>query len=48
MDLAEVVPRGTNEYRFLQAQSDYFGFYNMYIITKVLDTVVIMYRLLTQ
>lgn len=35
MDLTDVVPRGSNEYTFLEAQNKYFGFYDMYIVTKV-------------
>ena len=35
MDLTDVVPRGTNEHTFLEAQNEYFGFYDMYIVTKV-------------
>ena len=35
MDLTDVVPRGTNEHTFLEAQNQYFGFYDMYIVTKV-------------
>ena len=32
--LTDVVPRNTTVYRFLSAQSDYFGFYNMYAVTQ--------------
>ena len=35
LDLTDVVPKNTNEYRFLEAQSKYFGFYNFYAVTKV-------------
>ena len=35
LDLTDVVPRGTNEYDFLVKQSKYFGFYNIYLVTKV-------------
>ena len=35
MDLTDVVPRGTNEHIFLEAQNEYFGFYDMHIVTKV-------------
>ncbi|XP_069128023.1 protein patched homolog 1-like [Argopecten irradians] len=34
LDLTDIVPKGTNEYKFLDAQSDYFGFYNIYLVTK--------------
>ncbi|KAG1667437.1 Protein patched 1 [Nymphon striatum] len=34
LDLTDIVPIQTNEYKFLSAQSDYFGFYNMYAVTK--------------
>ena len=32
--ITDVVPRNTTVYRFLSAQSDYFGFYNMYAVTQ--------------
>ena len=35
LDLTDVVPRGTPEYEFLEKQSKYFGFYNIYLVTKV-------------
>ena len=35
LDLTDVVPRGTVEYDFLETQSKYFGFYNIYLVTKV-------------
>ena len=35
LDLTDVVPRETREYKFLEAQSKYFAFYNFYAITKV-------------
>lgn len=35
MELTELVPKDTNEHQFLTAQSRYFGFYNMFIITQV-------------
>lgn len=35
LDLTDVVPKDTNEYKFLKAQSKYFGFYNVYMVTKV-------------
>lgn len=38
MELTDVVPRGTNEHTFLEAQSQYFGFYDMHVVTKVLVT----------
>jgi patched 1 protein len=34
LDLTDVVPRDTSVYRFLKAQDDYFGFYNMYAVTQ--------------
>ncbi|XP_052102126.1 protein patched homolog 1-like [Mytilus californianus] len=34
LDLTDVVPKDTNEYKFLKAQSKYFGFYNVYMVTK--------------
>ncbi|KAK3091489.1 hypothetical protein FSP39_020198 [Pinctada imbricata] len=34
LDLTDVVPKDTHEYKFLEAQSEYFGFYNVYMITK--------------
>lgn len=38
LDLTDVVPKNTNEYSFLEAQSKYFGFYNFYAVTKVCIT----------
>ena len=35
LDITDIVPRDTNEHRFLDAQSEYFGFYNFYAVTKV-------------
>ena len=35
LDITDIVPRGTNEHAFLDAQSLYFGFYNFYAVTKV-------------
>ncbi len=35
LDLTDVVPRDTTEYKFLAAQEKYFGFYNMYAVTMV-------------
>lgn len=37
LDLTEVVPRDTSEYHFLEKESKYFGFYNIYVVTKELD-----------
>ncbi|KAH3696994.1 hypothetical protein DPMN_084478, partial [Dreissena polymorpha] len=37
LDLTDVVPRDTSEYHFLEKQSKYFGFYNIYLVTKDLD-----------
>ena len=34
LDLTDVVPQHSNEYKFLEAQSKYFGFYNFYAVTK--------------
>ncbi|XP_067928680.1 protein patched homolog 1-like [Watersipora subatra] len=34
MDLTDVVPRGSNEYVFLEAQNTYFGFYDIFLNTK--------------
>lgn len=34
LDITDIVPKNTNEYRFLDAQSKYFGFYNMYLVTQ--------------
>ncbi|XP_023228642.1 protein patched-like [Centruroides sculpturatus] len=34
LDLTDIVPRNTNEYKFLSAQSKYFGFFNMFAITQ--------------
>ena len=34
LDLTDVVPRETKEFKFLEAQSKYFGFYNIYAITQ--------------
>ena len=35
LDITDVVPRATPEYKFLEAQSEYFGFYNFYAVTQV-------------
>jgi len=37
LDLTEVVPRDTSEYHFLEKQSKYFGYYNIYLVTKEFD-----------
>ena len=34
LDITDIVPRDTNEHKFLDAQSKYFGFYNMYLVTQ--------------
>lgn len=34
LDLTDVVPRFTEEYNFLEAQSKYFGFYNFFAVTQ--------------
>lgn len=34
LDLTDLVPGGTTEHDFLQAQSQYFGFYSMYAVTQ--------------
>lgn len=34
LDLKEVVPQHTGEHAFLEAQSELFGFYNMYAVTR--------------
>ncbi|XP_076319648.1 protein patched-like isoform X2 [Tachypleus tridentatus] len=34
LDLTDVVPRNTNEHDFLRFQSKYFGFFNMFTVTK--------------
>ena len=39
LDLTDIVPRDTNEFNFLASQSKYFGFYNMYAVTKVSNIV---------
>lgn len=35
LDLTDVVPRQTPEFEFLQAQSKYFGFYSINLVTQV-------------
>lgn len=34
LDLIDLVPKDTNEYKFLNAQSTMFGFYNMFAVTQ--------------
>ncbi|KAK6617228.1 hypothetical protein RUM44_005559 [Polyplax serrata] len=34
LDLTDIVPQNTNEHAFLSAQSNFFGFYNMYAVTR--------------
>ncbi|KAL8598952.1 hypothetical protein ACOMHN_006762 [Nucella lapillus] len=34
LDLTDIVPKGTPEHSFLQAQAQYFGFYGIYAVTK--------------
>lgn len=34
LDMQEVVPQNTSAYDFVKAQNSYFGFYNMYAVTK--------------
>lgn len=34
LDLTDIVPRGTPEFSFLEAQTQYFGFYSIYAVTK--------------
>lgn len=34
LDLFDIVPKDTNEHKFLKAQSDLFGFYNMFAVTQ--------------
>ncbi|KAL9914893.1 protein patched [Glossina fuscipes fuscipes] len=34
LDLIDVVPKETNEYKFLSAQTSMFGFYSMYAVTQ--------------
>ena len=35
LELADLVPKGTNEYKFLEVQAKYFGSYDMHLVTKV-------------
>jgi len=37
LDLTDVVPRDSSEYHFLENEAKYFGFYNIYIVTKDFD-----------
>ena len=46
LDLTDIVPRGTNEHRFLEAQSQYFGFYNFYAVTKVKNLFAVAFSVL--
>ncbi|XP_076353489.1 protein patched-like isoform X1 [Tachypleus tridentatus] len=34
LDITDIVPRDTNEHNFLHFQSKYFGFFNMFAVTK--------------
>ena len=34
LSMTDIVPRNTTDFRFLVAQDKYFGFYNMYAVTK--------------
>ncbi|XP_041359146.1 protein patched homolog 1-like isoform X2 [Gigantopelta aegis] len=34
LDLTDLVPRDTKEFKFLEAQSKYFGFYNIFAVTQ--------------
>ncbi|XP_076462162.1 protein patched homolog 1-like [Babylonia areolata] len=34
LDLTDIVPKDTSEFKFLDAQAQYFGFYNFYAVTK--------------
>lgn len=34
LDLSDIVPKETNEHKFLNAQTKLFGFYNMYAVTQ--------------
>lgn len=34
LDLTDIVPRGTNEYRFLELRRQYFSYYNIFAVTK--------------
>ncbi|KAL8597752.1 hypothetical protein ACOMHN_001711 [Nucella lapillus] len=34
LDLTDIVPKDTPEFNFLDAQAQYFGFYNFYAVTK--------------
>jgi len=47
LDLTDIVPRGTNEHRFLHAQSQYFGFYNFYAVTMVTKLMLVLFMFFT-
>lgn len=34
LDLTDIVPQNTDEYKFLEIQGKYFGFYNMFAVTQ--------------
>uniref|UniRef100_T1IK20 SSD domain-containing protein n=1 Tax=Strigamia maritima TaxID=126957 RepID=T1IK20_STRMM len=34
LDLTDIVPHDSSEYRFLHAQNEFFGFYNMFAVTQ--------------
>ncbi|KFM80273.1 Protein patched, partial [Stegodyphus mimosarum] len=34
LDLTDIVPRNTNEYKFLSQRAKYFGFFNMFAVTQ--------------
>ncbi|KAH9505952.1 Protein patched 1 [Dermatophagoides farinae] len=34
LDLTDIVPHGTNEYRFLELRRQYFSYYNIFAVTK--------------
>lgn len=35
LDLTDIVPRFSKEYKFLEGQSKYFGFYHFFAVTQV-------------
>ncbi|CAH1772357.1 unnamed protein product, partial [Owenia fusiformis] len=37
LELTDIVPRETTEYKFLETQSKYFGFFHIYAVTKDFD-----------
>ena len=37
LDLTDVVPRNTDEHKFLEKREKYFGFYNFFAVTKNID-----------